>query len=650
MTGIAVIFRRAGLRVLALGALSLAHVAGASAQRASENAVTTAEDVFGTTVGNESIGIYNSNDVRGFSPIQAGDVRIDGLYFDKVGDSNDRIMESSRIRVGIAAQGYAFPAPTGIVDYALRAPGDVEDLSLFADGNSWGGQTLQIDGALPIDDKLSIGGGIGYYRNMSASGTSNYEGMSGMLVRWRPLPNLEILPFWSRKDTYSEKNGEAYSPNGDFLPTPMPQRHFFGPQWATSSDFSINYGALVRYTLSSWVMRLGIFRSELGEPKSSFPVLSDLALNGQGALLVDSSPPAHLGSTSGEFRLEKDFTSASWTQRLILSLRGRNWNGLYGDAVTLDAGPQAIDQYVNSPRPGVTYGPLIHDHVDERWLGFEYQVAWQDRLQISVGAQDTRYHKDTLVPGAAPVVFNEAPWLPSVSATANVTDKVAVFGDYTEGLEDNGLVPRNAVNSNQALPALTTRQTEAGVRWTLFPKTNLVATVFDLKKPYFNLDPSDVYRDLGQLENKGLEVSLSGNLTDRLDILAGGVFSEPAVNGAAVSLGVTGDRPVGIYSRKLVFGSNWQPPGLNGLSFDLDGNYYGSIPATLDDAVSAPSFTTVDWDTRYEFKLAGENTQLKFAIFNMFNVRDFRMIDADTYGIFGASGRRFDLRLIVDVS
>ena len=61
--------RRGAVRLFAVGALGLVDVAGAHAQRASENATTAAKDVFGTTVGNESIGIYNSNDVRGFSPI-----------------------------------------------------------------------------------------------------------------------------------------------------------------------------------------------------------------------------------------------------------------------------------------------------------------------------------------------------------------------------------------------------------------------------------------------------------------------------------------------------------------------------------------------------------------------------------------------------
>ena len=47
----------------------------ALAQRTDDNAVTQTDDAFGKTVGDEQIGIYNPGDVRGFSPIDAGNVR-----------------------------------------------------------------------------------------------------------------------------------------------------------------------------------------------------------------------------------------------------------------------------------------------------------------------------------------------------------------------------------------------------------------------------------------------------------------------------------------------------------------------------------------------------------------------------------------------
>ena len=147
-----------------------------------------------------------------------------------------------------------FPAPSGIVDYALRTPGNGANISVLSEGNSFCYYTVQLDGRVPLDDTLSVGGGIGVNRNMSAGGTDNYEGEIGVLVKWTPLPNLEILPFWSRKDTYVQKDGEAYEPLTDFLPSPVPARHFFGPKWALGQDFSFNDGTLVNYTLSLWVI------------------------------------------------------------------------------------------------------------------------------------------------------------------------------------------------------------------------------------------------------------------------------------------------------------------------------------------------------------------------------------------------------------
>src|SRR5688572_19460190 len=115
------------------GILAFAALAGiaapAAAQRTSENAVTAAEDAFGTSVGNESIGLYSSEEVRGFSPAVAGNLRIGGLYVGGIGLGNPRLQAGSTVHVGLSAQGYPFPAPTGIVEFSLRPAGPDPTLS-----------------------------------------------------------------------------------------------------------------------------------------------------------------------------------------------------------------------------------------------------------------------------------------------------------------------------------------------------------------------------------------------------------------------------------------------------------------------------------------------------------------------------------------
>jgi iron complex outermembrane receptor protein len=79
-------------------ALCLAGASNALAQRADDNAVKTADDAFGTTVGNENIGLYNPFEVRGFSAVDAGNVRLDGLYFDRQTDRHRRLSAGARRR------------------------------------------------------------------------------------------------------------------------------------------------------------------------------------------------------------------------------------------------------------------------------------------------------------------------------------------------------------------------------------------------------------------------------------------------------------------------------------------------------------------------------------------------------------------------
>src|SRR5579872_3802921 len=114
-------------RTLSMAALLLMSQA-AQAQRSSEDAVAEALDAFGTGVGRETIGLYSSGNARGFSPTQAGNLRIEGLYFDTVGGFPfsflpSRVVRGYAVHVGVAAQGYLLPAPTGVVDYQLRVPG-----------------------------------------------------------------------------------------------------------------------------------------------------------------------------------------------------------------------------------------------------------------------------------------------------------------------------------------------------------------------------------------------------------------------------------------------------------------------------------------------------------------------------------------------
>src|SRR5580693_3344209 len=139
---------------IAAALVALSPPAAVFAQHASDDPLATANDAFGLTLGLESIGLYGPGGVRGFNPQSAGNVRIDGLYFDQQGLLSNRVIEGSTIRVGVSEIGYAFPAPTGIVDYNLRHPGDgTPSATVIANIGPYEAKGLSVDGSLPLIGK-----------------------------------------------------------------------------------------------------------------------------------------------------------------------------------------------------------------------------------------------------------------------------------------------------------------------------------------------------------------------------------------------------------------------------------------------------------------------------------------------------------------
>src|SRR3954462_8593361 len=207
---------------LTLAAAAVCSGAQASAQnRADENAVTQAEDAFGFSVGRESIGIYGPGNARGFSPTAAGNVRIDGLYYDPVFGLQSTLVASTSIKVGLSAQGYPFVAPSGIVDQTLRRPTERSGASLLVNFDSRGGVGAELDASLPLAPTLSLGVGLNGGHTAYGDGTNNHYHGEALVARWRPRAGIEIVPFWSLFNAHDDESSPFYIPAGPFLP-PLP--------------------------------------------------------------------------------------------------------------------------------------------------------------------------------------------------------------------------------------------------------------------------------------------------------------------------------------------------------------------------------------------------------------------------------------------
>jgi len=643
-----------------LRAISISHLASvcvlaaapspAFAQRASDNAVTAAEDAFGTSIGNESIGLYSASSVRGFSPVSAGNVRLEGVYLDRQGSFSQRLISGSTIRVGLAAQGYPFPAPTGIVDYHLRPIGDRALVSVVAGSFGYGSRSIELDGQLPVSDHLGLAGGASISHDEYYDGADATYVEAAIMPRWRPSDALEIIPFWSSKVGKNEEVTPTIITGGSYAPPHAPRRRYFGQSWAAKDTQSVNTGLIVKSRLGdNWAVTGGAFRSTYNTGENYAQDFLQTTPGGRTLGEITADPGQRYASTSGELRVSHSFADGPRLHTIHVSVRARSVDSRYGgEADPIPLGALQLGQARRIPYPGpFTFDELTTDHVRQTTIGVAYEGRWKDVGELSLGIQRADYSKTIDLPETPlDTRTRERPWLLSASGAIYLSRALALYGSYTRGLEESGLAPNSAANRNQALPAIRTRQADAGIRWAVLPRMTLVAGVFDVRKPYFNTDERNVFTILGDVRHRGIEVSLAGNPTPNLNLVAGAVLMEPRVTGPAVDIGRVGRRPLGQPSTILRGNANYSLPFLAGLSVDAALSYDGRRPASRDNMVSLAPYMLLDLGVRYQFKMGKSPTTLRIQMQNVTNSYTYEILGSNTYALMDK--RRLSAFLAVD--
>jgi len=611
------------------------------AQHASDNPVASAEDAFGLTLGLENVGMYGPGGIRGFNPQTAGNVRINGLYFDQQGALSNRVVEGSTIRVGVSAIGYAFPAPTGIVDYDLRHPGNgTPSATVVASAGPFEAHGLSVDGNLPLaGSQLQVPMGASYQVSTQTPFTTNPGYTSnvanfGATPQWKPTDRLTFRAIFDWTQTTDARTLPFVYTAGDFLPPNIP-RGYLGQNWAEGRSLSENYGGTVNAQLTErWSLAAGVFRSISDSPVS----YSDLYVNTQPNGLADHQligyPDQCAGSTSGEARLTGRFAVNSWRHDLIFLMRGRDTLAHYGGSDAVDAGPALISQGLQVPQPTFRYSVRTSDRTELWSTGLAYRGQWDKRADLALGLQEEGYIKSVTPPGGPEARLSDHPLRGYGQASLALTDRLTAYAGYTQGLEDSGVAPSGAANRGTILPAARTWQVDSGVRYSLAPSVKLIAGIFQIEKPYFNLDTNNIDRKLGIQRAKGLELSISGEAVRNLHVTAGALLGEVRIFGSDLAAEGVGHIAFGQPRIQSVINADYVLPWWPSLSADVTVMYFGTSPAAVNDGFQNPAQTLVFLGGRYKFKMFSSPATLRVQVQNLTNFYFWNMTNTPGFSQF----------------
>lgn len=610
--------------------LACAAPPAAFAQRAGENAAARAEDAFGVSVGGESIGIYSPGFVRAFSAVEAGNIRIGGLSIDQQAPFNDRLIASLQMRVGLSAQSYPFPAPTGVADYALRIPGEKPRLSSQVRLGPYGGAGFDADFQAPLSDAVFIGGGVGVARDKNHFGGSPDSWQAALIGQWRPSEQLSITPFWSHTHTTSDEAQPLFLTDATTLPPAIPRGRLLGQPWAQNETISDNAGVLASSRIGEWSLRFGLFHSVFEAPEAYTQLFLDAGGAGTNALeLVIADPPRRFAATSTELRASRSVVDGDRLHTVHLSLRGRQRERVYGGGAVTVIGRHPLAAPTPIARPDFTFAAQTRDEVEQASFGFAYEGRWRGVGEISLGAQRTAYSKTVFRPGDAATESTAHPWLLNATLALTPRDDVALYASYTQGLEESPIAPDNAVNRTQAFPAVETEQLDAGFRWALRPDLRWVLGAFAVEKPAFALDAAGRFGEAGAVRHQGLETSLTGQLTPDLTVVLGTMLLDARISRRAVDAGLIGTRPVGSFRRLSTAVLLYRPSVDPNLTLDAVFESSSDRVANQRGDLFVPARTTVSLGARYRLMVGERASTLRVQVGNA--------ADVFGYGV-GASG------------
>jgi iron complex outermembrane receptor protein len=631
----------ATLALLALFPLS------AHAQRTDENVTAESDDAFGRSVGNESIGIYNVGDVRGFSPIDAGNVRIEGLYFDRQTDPTQRLVEGSAIRVGIAAQSYPFPSPTGIVDYTLRRVGEKRIISTVLNYGPFESLGAEVDAQIPIvRERFGIATGVGMYRDGFPWGGLNEAVSFAIVPLWKPTPDTELRPFFSRVDFRAEESEPLMLTAEGGVPPKIRREHYYGQRWAQNEGSTHNYGLLARTRFGAWTARLGVFESVFAPEASFAELFTGIDAAGNANERVIAFQDSRFASRSGELRLSRAFEAGNRRHSVHVAVRGRIQKRRYGGEDEIDAGPVSLGVGRAIPEPDFQFGAQSRDEVKQQTAGIAYELQWKDVGELSVGVQKTSYSKTGETPLDVLPESEADPMLENVTATVYATKRLAIYGSYTQGLEESPIAPEIAINRNVAAPALLTKQYDVGLRWEVIANLKLIAGLFSVEKPHFDLDAGGLFRSLGTVEHRGVELSLTGTPVKNLSLVAGTRILDATVSGATADAGLIGEKPVGTARTYSVASFDYALAG-TGLSLDATLENISKQVANTANTFEIPGRTVLHLGGRYRFKLFRKPATLRAQVQNVFDRYGWISVGSGAY-VYNAP-RRITLYVAADL-
>ncbi|MER8280542.1 TonB-dependent receptor, partial [Acinetobacter baumannii] len=226
-------------------------------------------------------------------------------------------------------------------------------------------------------------------------------------------------------------------------------------------------------------------------------------------------------------------------------------------------------------------------------------------------------------------------FLPQLALMYSPTATTNLYASYAKGLSDGGEAPwyTNNIKNNIGPSVLSPRsseQYEFGIKQQI-RNFLLTAAIFDLKQDNqyskINIDSPPDFIEQGEQHNQGIELGLTGALTDTLDVSSGITYTKSRLVDIDTD-SYKGHQTQNVPKVRATAQLSYKVPSVEGLRLLSGMQYSSSKYANKEGTAKVGGYSVFNIGAAYKTNFAGHDTTFRFNIDNLFNKKYWRDVGA----------------------
>lgn len=598
--------------------------------------------------GYAAIGYYPNFVARGFSLDLGSSYLINGHNIR--GEQNVALENKERVEIlkGISAIQSGMSTPGGVVNYVTKRPADVK--SVTVDANSEGGYTLATDVGGFLTDNF------GYRINLAHESIHpNVDHANGkrefgsVALDWKINDRSKLL-FDIEAQHQSQRSVPGYQLLDGQVPTNVDEDRLLGYQsWSKPVvNNSVNASLKYQYAFNDqWNGSLSASQSRVViDDNSAFP----------WGCYNDNCEVSGLGNTFGKHGNYDIYDFRSPDDTRITNQFAAGLNGQFNTAniqhqVALEL--QRTYKTLKHHTPlnvAVGTGNIYQDTIDyspsPESLGDRYKALESDQTAFTISDRVQFNEQWSTLLGGKLIHLDEQAYnsdgqqsrdtdlnkfLPQLALMYSPSVTTNLYASYAKGLSDGGEAPwytNNVIYGTgpQILSPRNSEQFELGVKQQV-QNFLLTATVFDLKQDNqyskVNADGSFDFVEQGEQHNQGIELGLTGALTDTIDVSSGITYTKSRLVDVDTD-SYKGHQTQNVPKLRATAQLSYKVPSVEGLRLLSGMQYSSSKYANKEATAKVGGYSVFNIGAAYKTNFAGHDTTFRFNIDNLFNKKYWR--------------------------